>query len=119
MIMIVSTKTRWIVAATGCTTAITGIPVLSWLSAFVSGFLIVGAVLARRFPRTGRDLIWFGAGLTSLWVIPVGIGFLYVSLKGGRDPRIIAAALVSVLLVVACDTALVKEAFGQRLTTDD
>jgi hypothetical protein len=111
-----SSETRWIAAITGCVTAITGLPIVSLMSVVVSGLLIAGAILAGRFPRHGRDLIWFGAGVTSLWAIPAGLGILSLSLNGGRDPRVVAAAALTVLLVVWCDAVLVTEAIGMRRT---
>lgn len=112
----ISNNTRWIAAATGCVTAVTGIPVLSWLSALASGFLIIGALLAGRHPRYARGLVWFGAGVTTFWVIPVGVGILGLSFRGGTDQRVIVAAAASVLLVVLCDATLVKEALDARRT---
>jgi hypothetical protein len=108
--VIVSNKTRWIAACTGCLTAITGLPALGCVSMLTSGFLILGAVLVGRFPRHGRELISFGAGATSLWVIPVGGFLLRFSLLGGRDPRVTGAALASILLVIWCDAVIVADA---------
>jgi hypothetical protein len=107
--VIVSNKTRWIAALTGCLTAITGLPVLGYLSVLASTLLIVGAVLVARFQRHGRDLIWFGAGATTLWAIPAGLGIRRLSLSGGSDPRVVEAAIATVLLVVVCDIALITD----------
>ena len=114
--VVISNATRWIAAITGCVTAVTGLAVLTLLSPVVSGCLIVGAVVVRRYPRYGRDLMWFGAGVVSLWAIPVGMGILRLSLSGGTDPRVVAAAAVSVFLVVCCDAALLTDAFKSRQT---
>jgi hypothetical protein len=114
--MTVSNKTRWIAAVTGCVTAITGFPILSIWSVLVSGCLVLGAAMARRSPRHGRDLIWFGAGVVTLWTIPVGALILRASLDAGKDPRVVAAAAASVLLVVWCDAALVTDAVRMRRT---
>ena len=79
----------------------------------------MGALLAGRYPRPSRDLIWFGAGATSIWLILIGMLILHTSFKGGTDSRVIAAALGSIVLVILCDTVLIKEAFDQRLRTND
>jgi hypothetical protein len=108
--VIVSSKTRWIAAVTGCLTAIAGLPALGYLSVLTSAFLILGAALVGHFPRHGRDLMWFGAGATSLWAIPMGSYLLRFSLERGRDPRVTVAALALVLLVGWCDAVLVADA---------
>jgi hypothetical protein len=112
-IVSVSNQIRWLAGVTGCLTAVAGLPVLSLLSVVVSGFSIVGAAVAGRFPRHGRDLIWFGAVAQSLYVLPFG-GMLLLSLRPGTDPRVTAVAAAAVLLVVLCDGALVTEAFKTR-----
>jgi hypothetical protein len=95
-------------------TAITGLPVLGYLSVVTSTFLMVGAVLVGRFQRHGRDLMWFGAGATSLWAIPTGLGILRLSVSGGTDPRVVKAAIATVLLVVLCDVALITDGLRAR-----
>jgi len=87
---------------------------LALASPIVSGFMIMGAVVGRRFPQHARDLIRAGAIFVTLWVIPVSVGILELSLNGGSDPRVVAAAAVSLLLVVWCDIALVVEAVRLR-----
>jgi hypothetical protein len=115
----VSSRTRWIVAATGCVAALIGVPVLSLLAPILSSFLVLGAVLAGRFPRYGRDLMWFGAGITTLWGGTVGTYILHFSFKPGNDKRVMLAVLVSLVLLVWCDVALIKEGLGQRPRTND
>ncbi len=112
--MTVSNKIRWLAGATGCLTAVTGCLDAGLGFAVVPGFLVAGAALAGRFPRNGRVLIWFGAVVLTLCVLPVGAGILLLSLRGGTDPRVRAAAVVSVLLVVWCDVALVTDAVKTR-----
>ncbi len=115
----VSSRTRWIAAATGCVAALIGIPVLSLLSPILSSLLVLGAMLAGRFPRYGRDLMWFGAAITTLWGGTVGAYILHFAFNPGSDKRIMLAVPVSLLLLVWCDVALIKEGFGQRRTTTD
>ena len=117
--MTVSSKVRWLVGATGCLTAITGSVVLGSGFVVVPGFLIVGSLLAGRFPRIGRDLIWFGVLVLSLITLPVGILILLKHHFGdGTDPRLVAGAWSSIVLVVLCDTALVMEVFKMKPAQD-
>jgi hypothetical protein len=115
----VSNRTRWIAVATGCVTALAGIPAISLLSLVLSGFLIIGAALAGRFPRYGRDLTWFGAGISSAWGIPLGLYVLYLSHLPGSDLRVIPAVAIPLILLICCDVFLTKDAFSQRPTTND
>ncbi len=113
---IISNKIRSLAGATGCLTAVT--VTVAWASPVFAIFpicLILGAALAGRFPRRGRDLIWFGAGLLSLTGLPIGVYLLYFT-KRGSDPRVTVAAAASVLLVVWCDVAVVMEAIKMRRT---
>ena len=57
-IVSVSSSTRWLVGAAGCLTAATF--TFDYGLGLLSVFLIVGALVAGRFPRSGRDLMWFG-----------------------------------------------------------
>lgn len=76
--------------------------------------MIVGAAVAGRFPRHGRDLIWFGAVVLSLCALPIGVGRLLLSLRGGTDPRVTAGAAAPVLLVVLGAVGVVMEAVKMR-----
>ena len=113
---IMANKIRWLAGTTGCLTAV---PItILWSSpvfAIFPIFLILGAALAGRFPRRGRDLIWFGAGLLSLSGLPLGVWFLVLAYyHAGRDPRVTVVAAASVLLIVWCDVAVVMEAIKLR-----
>jgi hypothetical protein len=104
-----SKKVRWLAGTTGCLTAVTGSLDAGIYFVAVPSFMIVGAAAAGSFPRTGRALVWLGAFLVSLCVIPIGFGILQLSLQRGTDPRVTAAAAASVLLVGWCDVVLVTE----------
>jgi hypothetical protein len=108
----VSSQIRWLAGATGCLTAATF--TFDYGLGLLSIFLIVGALVAGRFPRNGRDLIWFGAVLVSLAELPFAISILLISTHGGRDPRVTVGAAVSVLLIVWCDAALVTRVLKAR-----
>jgi hypothetical protein len=111
-IVSVSNRMRRLAGATGCLTVVTFAMVQGL--GLLSGFLIVGALVAGRFPRNGRDLIWFGAVVVSLSELPIGVGILRLSLRGGTDPRVTASVAASILLVAWCDAALATEAFKTR-----
>ena len=114
--IVISNKARWLAITTGVVTAVTGLPVLSFLPALLSVSLILGALLAGRSSRYGRDLLWFGAGITSIWVIPIGLLMLHGAFtRSATDPKVTVAAAVSILLVILCDATLIREAFGQEL----
>jgi hypothetical protein len=108
----VSNRMRWLAGVTGCLTVVTFAMVQGL--GLLSGFLILGALVAGRFRRNGRDLIWFGACVVSLSELPIGVGMLRLSLRGGTDPRITASVAASVLLIVWSDLALVTGAFKTR-----
>jgi hypothetical protein len=105
----VSSSMRWLAGTAGCLTAATFI--FDYGLGLLSVFLIVGALVAGRFPRKGRDLIWFGAVVASLSELPIAISMLLISARGGTDPRVTVGAAASVLLIVWCDAALVMQAF--------
>jgi hypothetical protein len=111
-IISVSKQIRWLAGVTGCLTAATFI--FDYGLGLVSAFLILGAVLAERFPRSGRDLIRFGAVVVSISELPLSVSMLLLATRGGTDPRVTAGAAFSVLLIVWCDAALVATAFKTR-----
>jgi hypothetical protein len=111
-IVSVSNQIRWLAGVTGCVTAATF--TFDYDLGLLSVFLVVGALVAGRFPRSGRDLIWFGAVVVSLSELPIAAFMLLIAARGGADPRVTAGASVSVLLMVWCDAALVTDAFRKR-----
>jgi hypothetical protein len=110
-IVALSNQMRWLAGVTGCLTALTFI--LDYGLGFLSVFLIVGALMAGRFPRSGRDLIWFGAVVVSLSELPMSI-LLLETTRSGTDPRVTAGSAISALLIVWCDAALVAGALKTR-----
>jgi tetrahydromethanopterin S-methyltransferase subunit C len=113
-IVTVSRESRWLAALAGFFTA-PCFPVLGIIVMVSSLCLIAGALTARRFPRNGRDLIWFGAGVLSLFGLPLGVLMLRrVYLFDGTDWRVPIYAAASILVVVSCDVTLVIEALKAR-----
>jgi len=112
LIASVSKQIRWIAGVTGFLTGATFI--FDYGLGLLSVFLVVGALLAGRFPRSGRDLIWFGAVVVSLSELPVAASMLLIATHGGSDPRVTAGAAASVLLIVWCDATLVTASFRTR-----
>jgi hypothetical protein len=109
-------KIRWLAVATGCLTVV--MTILDGLSllAVVPILLILGAALAGNSPREGRYLMWIGSAALSAYALPIGIGILLVSLRGGTDLILIVTILVMVLMVLWCDLVLVIDGFKTMRT---
>ena len=86
---------------------------IAWSSPVFAIFpicLILGAALVGRFPRRGRDLIWFGGSFLSLFGLPVGVYLLAIAFHGGTVFSVIVGAAASVFLIVLCDVSVVMDA---------
>jgi hypothetical protein len=109
---IVSPKLRWLAILAGCFSAVFGV------SAFGAPFLILGAAIQPRARTSGRWLMWLGALLLSLVVVPFGTGAVFEGAKRlGRDnwsSPIFPLFVVSTALMYWCDVALVMEAIRLR-----
>jgi len=109
---IVSAKLRWLAILAGCFSAVFGV------SAFGAPFLILGAAIQPRARTSGRWLMWLGALLLSLVVVPFGTGAVFEGAKRlGRDnwsSPIFPLFVVSTALMYWCDVALVMEAIRLR-----
>ena len=109
---ILADKTRWLAIVTGCFTAVTGCVSITWLITIIPILLILGAIAQPRFPRAALGLMSVSALLLSLWVLPIGVGILFGSvrtLRTNRDFNMVAVTslwVVSFLLVTCCDAAL-------------
>ena len=108
---ILPSKLRWLAGTTGCVTGL--IWFFDFGIGFLSVFLIVGALTAGHTPRGGKHLVWFGAGVVSLSILPLALWFLFHALDG-TDPWVTAGSAASVLLIVLCDVALLMEAISGR-----
>ena len=108
-----SKNIRWLAGATGCVTGL--IFFFDWGIGFVSIFLIVGALSAGRFPQSGKELTWFGAGVVSLSILPLSMWFLFHAFDGS-DPWVTAGSVASVLFIVLCDSALLMETISWKRT---
>jgi hypothetical protein len=112
----VSSKTRLLAISAGCFSALAGTLSLGPVFLLVPRFLILGAIVQPRSPRLGRWLMWVGAFCLSLAVIPTGLGVLGDSMRAfhSHAPEFMAApfalSLLSVVLVVWCDAALIVDA---------
>jgi hypothetical protein len=54
---------------------------ISPLFAVFSAAQVIGALLLKRFPRIGMILVWNGAIILSLGIIPIGLGMAVTSPK--------------------------------------
>ena len=104
---------RWLAGGTGILTG--AIFVMDYGLGLLSAFLIVGALTAGHFPRSGKALTWFGASVLSLSILPLSMRFLFHALDG-TDPWVTAGSAASILFIVLCDTALVMEAISRKRT---
>lgn len=109
---IVSVKLRWLAILAGCFSAVFG------AMAFGAPFLILGAAIQPRARTAGRWLMWLGALLLSLVVVPFGSGIVFEGAQRlGRDNEsftIFPLFVVSTALVCWCDIALVMESLRLR-----
>jgi hypothetical protein len=105
---IVCRKVRWLAAATGCFTAVTGALGYGALFPIIPSFIVVGAVIQPRFPQLGRGLMLAGALLLTVFVLPYGVAILF-SHGIIHDLDVAGLTLGSVLLVTFCDVAIVIE----------
>jgi len=114
-------KIRWLAILTG---RMTGVALLSFLWLSLSGLiLIVGAVVQTRLPRTGRWVLYLAAPMVSVWVVPFGAVNWWETLQGLNRPPLDVfglslsfAWLISPILLLWCNAALVLEAVKERRT---
>lgn len=106
-----SKNIRWLAGGTGIITG--SIFLMDYGLGFLSTFLIVGALIAGRFPKSGKELTWFGAGIVSLSILPLSMWFLLHAFDG-TDPWVTAGSAVSASLIVLCDAALLMEGISRK-----
>lgn len=112
VVPIVPVKVRLLAALAGCFSAVWGVLVFGWPFAVVPVFLILGAIIQPRSPLPGKWLMWVGAFLLSMVVLPIGTPTLFAGIRGlgfYHDTSMIVTfslSLASVLLVVCCDATL-------------
>jgi hypothetical protein len=108
-----SKNIRWLAGGTGIITG--SVFLMDYGLGFLSVFLILGGLIAGRFPQSGKELTWFGAGVVSLSILPLSMWFLFHALDG-TDPWITGGSAASVLCIVLCDAALLIEAISRKRT---
>ena len=108
-----SKNIRWLAGGTVIVTV--SIFLMDYGLGFLSSFLIVGALIAGRFPQSGKELTRFGAGVVSLSILPLSMRFLFHALDG-TDPWVTAGSAASVLFIILCDAALLMEAISRKRT---
>ena len=110
---IVPKEIRWLAIITGGFVAVAGFFALGPYFLMYCSFLIVGAIAQTRFPRWGRWLMWAGSLILILWALPLGVDTVRMW-RAIVSRQVTALILVSVLLVLVCDVALVIEALRAR-----
>lgn len=130
---LVASRTRWLVVAAALFATAAGFTLGGLLLLPLASFMILGAVVQPRSPRSGRWLMWTSASLLTLHFLPASVVLLsgifrtpppIVTLSGTpRNPvpyvdlvalGIISLWLVSSLLVMWCDAELVIDAWKLR-----
>jgi hypothetical protein len=104
---VVSRRVRWFAIATGLLIGAAGALGLGAMFVLYPAFLVLGAIIQPRFRQLGRGLICFGALLVTFWVFD--IGFLAVRERHSGDRLVFVLSMASVLLVILCDLAIVRE----------
>jgi hypothetical protein len=112
-------KIRWLAIATGL---VTGSALLSfyWPFSVLAILLIFAGIIQPLSPQLGRLVLSVVAPLLSVWVIPVGFVVLWEMLgaKPGRHDLLFLAItsswMLSPILLLWCDTALLAEAIRER-----
>jgi hypothetical protein len=116
---VVAIRTRWLAVVTGCFTAVAG-TFVGGLFFLIPSFLILGAVVQPRSPRSGRWLMWLGAFLLSLMTLPLASVLLSESIPTLRvhydygELTLVSLCAMSVFLVIWCDVELVVDAIRMR-----
>lgn len=118
---IIGTKLRCLVIAAGVISGVAGFFSVGPLILLTASFQILGAIVQPNSPRPGRWLLWVGSLILSLYV-----GFLVVpgiseSMRLVRSYgdisslTVFSISLISVLLIIWSDTALLIDAWRLRL----
>ena len=93
---------------------------LTWLLSLLALPLIFASIIQPHLPRLGRVLMWVFAPLMSVYAVPIGTMFLWEIARGMPFPHdrlglaITSSWLLSLILFVCCDFALLSEAINER-----
>jgi len=118
---VVTRRIRSLAVATGCFIAVGGSSSAGGLYCpIVAGILVLGAIVQPHSPRAGKWLMWAGASLLTLLFVPFSILVLPKAIGGLRyyhdysDLGVISHWVVSLLLLIWCDTVLVIDTWRIR-----
>ena len=109
-------KIRLLAVAAGCLSGVAGCLGMGLLFWIYPSLLILGAVAQPRFPRSGRWLMYVGAPILSVWILPYGVGVVSDGVRNLPRYHDVNSLVVIILwamsfsLVAWCDIALVIEA---------
>ncbi|MGZ7090482.1 MAG: hypothetical protein ACXVKH_13525 [Candidatus Angelobacter sp.] len=106
---------RWLAACTGLV-AVSGGAMTSLYLPFPI-MLIVGAAILGKWPRTGRWLIWIGASVLSVCLLPayvVLLGEMHFAYVDFLIFLIDIGWIGTLILLPLCDVILVIDAFKRR-----
>ena len=117
---VLPSKIRWLAIVAACIAGIAGFFSVGPLLSLIASIQILGAIVQPHSPRLGRWLLWVGTSFLSLYVFvlvapQVIEGIRMVRLYGDRSSyEVFSISLVSVVLIIWCDTALLIDAWRLR-----
>ena len=117
----VSSRTRWLVVATGVVVAVTGLSGLGLYAAILPSVLVTGAIVQRHWQRYGFWMMFVPAALISSWMLPLGCFLLFEAVRAValyHDSKMMLVSLLwatSLFLLACCDVALIRGGFKLKL----
>jgi len=116
---LVSSRTRWLVIATGPVLAVTGWSGGGLYAAIFPSVLVTGALIQRHWQRPGFWMMFVPAAFLSSWMLPLGCFLLFEAARAvAFDSKMIFVSSLwatSLFLLACCDVALISEGFKLKL----
>jgi hypothetical protein len=114
---LLSSRTRWLVIATGPVLAVTGWTAGGLYAAIFPSVLVTGALVQRHWQRYGFWMMFVPAAFLSSWMLPLGCFLLFEAARAvAFDSKMMFVSSLwatSLFLLACCDVALISE--GSKL----